>query len=159
MKADLLACYDDTWMDKVIRFFCRSKITHTAMMIDNDTIIDTDRTGVIISNISSRKGKYITLRCDKLTEEQREIIVSHALSNVGKAYDFFQLLNILIYRTFGIRLCKDDPGRYICVEVFVEAYEKAGIILVPNMPIDMVEPADLINSPCLREIKSSPEEL
>lgn len=146
MKADVLACYDDTWIDWIIRKVTKEKVTHIAIQVMDDYIIETGWHGVKLSKLSSRKGKFYRLRCNELNEYKQEQIVRYALSLIDQPYDYRQLIWIGLYKLFGFKKYKDDTGKYICVEVVVDAYKSAGIDLVPNgIPLDLVIPSDLLH--------------
>ena len=148
MRADILACYGDTMIDKMIEFVTGEKVTHMAMIIDdaNEYVIDTGWCGVKISKLSSFRGKYYVYRCSKLTDMDKTEICSDALSLLNKPYDYLQLLQLFLYKLFHMRVYIGEREKFICVEVIVRLFRKRGITLVPHADADFIFPENVIES-------------
>lgn len=146
MKADILACWSNTWVDRLIRTVVGEDITHIAIKVSDTMIMESTWLGTQLSPIAIRGGNYYVLRCPELTEKQREKIVEFVLESVNKKYDFKLFIGIGLNRLFGLRTNWDNPTKYICVELILEAYKSVGIDLLELIPDQEIVPSDFLKS-------------
>ena len=91
---------------------------------------------------------YALNQHEELTDAQRKTIADFAMDQVGKPYDFLDIL-FLIFRILGLRL---PPTRfweklatgngYICSELVTVSYQRADVT-VSDKPECFVTPGDL----------------
>lgn len=148
MKADILACWGDTWIDKAISTTTGSKISHLAVMKNDTEIIESLSKGLQVSQLSDKKGQYLQLRYKHITPQQADKIIEFLTDKLGTKFDFMQLFEILIFRLFRQRIHLCDPGKYICVESVNEAFKYAGINLFPKVKTEdlhFIDPGMIMN--------------
>lgn len=141
MRADVLACYPTTWLSYLIWWVTKKKITHVAIVIDEEHVMETSAKGIKISHISS-VGKYKRLRCVYLDDVQREKVLEYVVEQLYRPYDYILILNIFLERTFNLSLNWDNPNKLICVELVVNAFDSVGIKLFPDIEDDDIIPGD-----------------
>lgn len=135
------------FIGRLIRIGTTSRWNHAVVCIAPGVMVEANATGVALS--PTNKYKNIAWnQHEKVTSKQRNIIIDHAISLIGKPYGFFDIF-ILLFRILGLRL---PPQRlwntlasrmgYICSELVAECYIKAGIALVEK-PVNLVTPGDL----------------
>jgi len=152
MKCDILCCYGDKLLDRLIAYLIGGKITHIAIKDSDTTVVETvwPKTRRLSLQEFNDDRSYITLRCVELTEEQKDAIIAYVNSKINTKYDFKLILAITLKKLFGINIKLDDPHRYICEELVLEAFKEAvGIVLI-DKPENEIEPVDfLAEAPCL----------
>ena len=121
---------------RLIQLGTLSRWNHAVIYQGNDYVVEANPTGVAISHISKYDGKPIAWnRHDNVTAEQRHKIVFHARELIGKRYNFFIILG-LVLRIFGVKILGNyilkkmaDKDGYICSELVAECYRLAGMPL------------------------------
>lgn len=146
MKADILCCWGNSWLDKIIQWALRTKITHIVVKIDEDFVMESSWFGVKLSRVGRLGNSYIQLRQPDITDEQKDKVVYFIKSSVDTPYDYKQFFGIGINRLFGIKLDYEDAQKYICVELALEAYRSIGIELLPDIADEDIIPSDLLLS-------------
>lgn len=144
MRADILACYDNTWIDWLIRKVTGKKITHVAVQITDTLCMETGWFGVKLSKIDGKK--FYRLRYNELTKKQQRQIVKFVMESVDKKYDYKLFIGIGINKIFGLNTNWDNPLKYICAELVVKAYRSVGIELLPYIPDNCIIPSDFMDS-------------
>jgi hypothetical protein len=156
MKADIVACFGNSIIDWAISKITGSKVTHVAIMYDNEDelVLEAIWSGNQVIDIDSKKGKYYILRYEGLTPEQRDEVVDYIKPTLDADYDYRLIFAILIYRLFGRLVYIDDSTKFICSEIIVDAYKSVGIDIVPQLgEKKYASPGDLYNSPVFKLIK------
>lgn len=105
---------------------------------------------VILSPLSSKKGRiYEIYRLKEgiLSSFNMEKAVKWALNQVGKKYDFLQILGILLKRSIG------RTSKYICSEFVVKFYEVGGVRLCKDKKLNLIVPTDFQKDNNLMKIK------
>lgn len=148
MNADILACWGESWIDKAISFITRNRITHIAMIVNQEygLIVETGWFGVKIGRVSDKGKNYSVLRCVRLNELERLQICMSAISLMGRSYDYLQMLQLFLYKLFNIRINIGDRDKFICDEVILRAYKSIGLDLLPGVDDEYVFPHDLLES-------------
>lgn len=154
MRGDILACYGETFLDKLISIVVGNKITHTALDFGGKIIAETRWNGVTLTDLDLRCGKYIVLRYPNLTESQLIGVTDYIRYNLGRPYDYVQMTLILVYVLFRIKLFEDSKSRVICVELVWNAFNSVGIDIAPHIEDKtFLVPSDLLTSPVLCVIR------
>ena len=105
-EGDVLHCTSNGWLAKLIKFFTKSKINHTALVVKMGYhlfIIDAQANGVNVKTVDEWTRKY---KYKYIISRPREFSSTHkhkAFSRIGiTGYDFMALLNQLWYVLTGI---------------------------------------------------------
>jgi hypothetical protein len=152
MRCDILACYGSTWIDRLIQWGVGERVTHIAIDIGNDMAIETGWFGVKVNDLCDKGGNYYRLRCDTLTEKNKDNIMNFLIHHIGTRYDYKLFIGIAIHRLLGIDTGWNDPTKYICSEVALNAWRSQGYELMPGVEDRKVIPSDLLKSKLLREV-------
>ena len=153
-KGDILACWDNSFISKTIRYITKSHASHIAIIYDETLVIESWWTGVRLVKLENLKNRtnFYGLRYDNLTKNQAENIIKYLQNSYESKYDKIQLITIALHKLFGFKIRHNDK-KYICSELAWEAYNSAGIDIAPQVDesIDVV-PGDLLNSQTLRTV-------
>jgi len=152
MRSDILACYDNTWVDKLIRKVTGQNITHIAIQITENLLIEATVFGVVIRPISSKGGKFHRLHCIELSRSKQMLIIEFLLSKVGSWYDYLLFLTLGLSKLTGRDIYIDGKGSYICVELAVDAFNHVGVDLLEGRDLNSILPEDLMYSDKLEVI-------
>jgi hypothetical protein len=155
MKADILACWGSTWLDRVIKKVLGDNVTHVAIQVTETHIAETTWWECRVAPISVKNNNYHRLRCDQMTDTEREAVVNYILEHIHSKYDYKAFFAIGLNKLFGWNLKWNDPNKYLCVEEIMSAYMSVGYDLMPGRHPSDVKPNDLLNSPFLREVKET----
>lgn len=148
MKADILAYYPTSLIGRLIVKITKGDVSHVCIVVGNDLVMDAGWFGIKLRKLDN--SPYIQLTCPDLYEEQRDEIISYAMSKVDCRYDFKHFIAVGIYKLSGVKLSWMRSDKFICVEHVYEAYKSIGIDIVPQIADDMyTAPSDLLNSPVL----------
>ncbi len=148
--ADVFVVHGNHLISRIIRVVLDSHWNHATMYIGNGKYIESNNKGVEIKSLDKYKSKDIEIyRHKKISDLDRKRIVSHAMQEVGKRYDFLQIIQLLFYFVFGIRGNAREIGsknRYICSELVAESYKTAGLKVYKNYNPTQISPADFSES-------------
>ena len=107
------------------------------------------RDGVSHRDIKEFIGVSTVLRMETLTDQQAESIVTYAEKQLGKPYDFEEMIDMFLRYVFHIPNNEEEKGRFICSTFVNAAYASVGIRLTKqNLP----SPEDIYESPLLVKI-------
>jgi uncharacterized protein YycO len=150
MRCDIILTYNKSWISSLIRWAVGSKYTHVAIAINETIIAESWWNGVRFTKLDTKKNKFTRLRCPELTEHQKTNIIAFIYDKIDFEYDYKLLIGIGLNRIFGFKTKWDDPKKYICVELIIEAYRSVGIDLLEyNKDI---APHELLYSKHLKEL-------
>ena len=132
---------------RLIQIGTLSRWNHAVIYIGNGTIVEANPTGVETSPVS-RYENIAWNQHEELNDFQRMTIVNHAISLVGKPYNFLNIAGLML-RIVGIKFLGNwilkhlaDHQGYICSELVAECYRLAGNVLVSEKDY-LVNPGDL----------------
>jgi hypothetical protein len=146
---DILLFSGKGFISRGIRFFTKSKYSHTAIAVSGTECIEATSAGVEKSNIQSLVNKtegFCVRRIESLTVKESEMIKEKAYQLLYEDYDFLQLISMAPYfllRKIGITwnfLIFNSRTRMICSELVGVCLMYAGIIKVPNYYIKRYTP-------------------
>jgi len=151
---DILNVQGKGWIGEVIRWFTKSKYSHTACYIGDGKIVESDFGGVMISSVKKYDGKFDVFRHRFATETQLADAVLWMKGQVGKGYDYLGLIGVglAIIGRKG-RNCFDDKNRYWCSELVADGYINSGIVLCVDPDTYKVSPQDLADCGFLTKIE------
>jgi uncharacterized protein YycO len=128
---DILHCTGHRLISKLIKYFTKSKFSHSAMFIEiwgQPYIIDAQKDGVNVRPFDAWKEKYdYTFKVYRSTKEiDHRTLALRALTKVGNTgYDFESLLikhPITLVTNTSWKLNKDDYNRMTCSEYVAWVY-------------------------------------
>jgi hypothetical protein len=150
----ILSCYGNSLLDKIITKIAGDPITHTAIQISNNIIVETGVFGVKMDSISRLRGNYEKYEFIELSLENETILTEFILDSIKTRYDYKLMLAIGLNKMFGWKLKWDNPNKYICVEVIIEACKNVlGIDLIPNIDDESIGPWHIGKSPYLKKVE------
>ncbi len=153
-KGDILACWDNSLISKIICWITKSKVSHIVIMYDNALAVESWWNGVRIIKLSNLKKRcnFYGLTYLKLTKEESNSIIKYLQNSYESKYDFIQTITIGLHKLFGFKI-RNNNKKYICSELIWEAYNSVGIEIAPQVnEKDDVVPGDLLSSPRLNII-------
>jgi hypothetical protein len=150
---DIVLSRESTLTSWVIRKFTRSGWSHAGLYLDQDRLASAvPMKGVCFRSIDVAKTREV-YRYTGLTEEQRRMIRSFAINNIGKPYDMKQVFLLGLRIVMGkIDEYEGDPNpnAFECLEFVSEAYAHAGIKLCKC--VDNLLPNMITNSPLFSRV-------
>lgn len=150
-EADIILMKGSSQISKGIEFITQSQFSHAALVFDPDKELTIEATlsGVIHGSISNYKGRSSIFRLKNITKEQAGNILKFAELQLGKPYDYEELIDLFLRYVFHIPVNEYEKGRYICSSFVYSAYASAGIRLTnQNIP----SPEDLFESSLLMKV-------
>ncbi len=150
-KGDILLKKGTDQLSKDIEFITDSKFSHAALVSDpgKELIIEASLHGVKHNDMIDFIGYTSVFRMNTLTDEQANKIVLFAEKQLGKPYDYEELIDQFLRYVFHIPNNEVEKGRYICSTFVNAAYASVGIQLTKqNLP----SPEDIYESSLLTKI-------
>jgi hypothetical protein len=148
----ILSCRGTSSLDKLIRFISGDEISHTAIQISDRIIVETGAFGVKMSPLSRLNNDFIRYEFIDISSTNENLLIEFILDSVSIRYDYKLMIALGLNKLFGLRLNWDNPTKYICTEIIIEACKKVlNIDLIPNIPDADIGPWDMKLSPYLRE--------
>lgn len=117
--------------------------SHAAVVAEDATVVEAETRGIERSPITKyRDDEYHLVRLDKeLDEAARERVVSYAISRIGQAFGFLDMLGGGIYLFTGLPVRIVRRNHEICSSLVVRALQRGG--LVEDLDPAVTLPADL----------------
>ena len=149
MIGDILLVRNGGCLFKRIRDLTNSEFDHAAIFIAEDKVIESIPVGVVIRDFS-KVYKNSNYKICRLTDQSRvPKMVEYCLSNLGKHYDFLQLLSL--YILVGLRVKRtvepiEFKNAFICTELISQAAEFAGFRFQDGVANDRITPQDIYSS-------------
>ena len=132
---------------RLIRLGTTSRWNHAFIYMGDGMIVEANPTGVALSP-ASKYPKIAWNQHEDLSKSQREAIAVKALDQVGKAYDFIDILSLFL-RIFGLKLpiyklfkMLSKRQSWFCSELVSACYREADMKLLPH-PDYLITPGDL----------------
>ena len=161
---DCILVDSNSFISDGIEWFENGKVSHVAVYIGNNEIVEATETGVKRNKVNkyySKKYNWCVRRIKGLTADQSQKIVTSALSLVGKPYDFLQFIGLAIFylvkkltgKKYYWLIGQSGDDMMICSEVFVKATRDAGIELFGGIDAKSITPQDLLENNNLVTIK------
>jgi uncharacterized protein YycO len=151
-KADIILKRGTGAISHGIEAVTHSKFSHVALVADPEKVLLIDavlRDGVGYRDIKEFIGISTILRMETLTDQQADKIVAYAENQLGKPYDYEEMIEMFLRYVFHIPNIEEEKGRFICSTFVNAAYASIGIRLTKqNLP----SPEDIYESPLLVEI-------
>lgn len=115
--------------------------THVDFVLPNGDLLSAYTNGVHIRpDDPIRKNSY---HVERYTFDAPESCYDYALSQVGKKYDWWAVLGILIKRDW------DNEEKWFCSELIARSCQEAGFPIIRASHMNRVMPAHLLMNPML----------
>jgi uncharacterized protein YycO len=161
-KGNILFTRNYDWNSNRIRKIIKCDYNHIGLFISENEIVEATFKGVVKSPLTKFTDKqakkqldFVVCQISDITEEQVNKACEFALNQVGKRYDFIQMLCIGLMTIFHINK-KIEPiefgKKWLCSELIGESFDNANFLFVENVDPDNVSPADILNSPFVSRI-------
>jgi hypothetical protein len=131
-----------------IRVETWSPFSHVEFILDDGTYLGARSSGGVAIRPSdyckpTREERY-AIPC---TQEQKDAIIAYAMSQIGKPYDYTDIVGILIHRDWR------SEDSWICSELVAAACEKGGLPLLhaPFKIVNRITPEEDYLSPLLND--------
>jgi len=143
-------------LSKLIRWYTKSEFNHVGIIVDNKYIVEAiPKYGVRLFTLQNYKNQkeageldFIICKVKNLSESERKIVETFALKQVGKSYDFVQLICVGILYMFR-KLRKLEPidlNGWLCSELVAESFYEVGIKFKKDVDPDNITPKDIYTS-------------
>ena len=131
----------------LVRWLTNSPYTHVALALGGGQIAEIGAT-FPARVIPFRPSDWTVLRYSGLSLDQQARMIRWCRSRLGRRYDWAAIWELGVRLWGGVHACLESRRRYICTELVLEAYEAAGIDLVPP-GCDILTPAEVAALPGL----------
>lgn len=149
--ADIILMKGSSTISKEIEVITQSQFSHAALVFDPEKKLTIEATpnGVMNGDLNKYTGCSSVFRLKEINNEQSEKILKFAAQQLGKPYDYEELIELFLRYVFQIQISDFEKGRYICSTFVNSAYVSAGIRLTKqNIP----SPEDIFESPLLMKV-------
>lgn len=161
-RGDILVVRNIGWLSKAIRVLTKGYYNHVGVFISETELVEATFKEVAVSPLAKFVDMYNNRQCEfaiyrpkNATPDQIDMIVDFAEAQVGRKYDFAQLLSIGLFICFKVGR-KHEPidlrKYWICTELVGEAYESAGIRLDDKIDSDSLSATEITNSKHLERV-------
>jgi hypothetical protein len=146
---DILFYDTFTFFGKIVKFFTGYKYSHVAVVYNSE--------GEVLEIVAGKESCLVPISLDKsfhieVRRSRQEINQSDCVKlideNIGKGYDYFAIIRILIKRLTSkdLNLFKNDSKRIFCSEFVDYLYSELGVDLVPKNKDSVVNIQDVRES-------------
>jgi uncharacterized protein YycO len=150
-KGDIVAVFGTSFISDIVEAVEHSSVSHVAVVVDpeKEILIEANYNHpVSYVPLNQYKGVATILRTP-LTEEQKDFIVDYLTKQIGKQYDFIDIIREFGRYIFGITPKKEDERFFICSTLVQMAFLHAGVVLTKE---PLASPADLYESHVVTKI-------
>jgi len=138
-----------SWISKIIKFVSRGEYSHTAIMLEEDYIVEawqgSDSVRVIQSLSSGHiPGTEVDIYSIDLGKKQEERFRKFVQDQVGKPYDLWGIHGFLWRRD------TQRSQSWFCSELFAAAYQEAGKKLYNDTEPSQISPSMVARSIALK---------
>lgn len=123
--------------------------SHAAVVVGESSVIEAEIRGIERSPIAKyRDDEYHLVRLDKeLDKAARERIVSYAVSRIGQAFGYLDMLGSGVYLVTGFPLRIARKNHEICSSLVARALQRGGLVKeldpVVTLPADLAKCFDI----------------
>jgi uncharacterized protein YycO len=148
---DIILMKGKSRISRSIEFITQSQYSHVAIVFDPEKNLTIEATlnGVVNGDLNKYKGCSSVFRLKTITKEQSEKIVKFTEQQLGKPYDYEELIGLLLRYGFHISINDFEKGRYTCSTFVNSAYASVGIRLTNQI---IPSPEDIFESPLLIKV-------
>lgn len=156
MIGDLILIKNNNFLSWVIRKITHGKFNHIGVFVSEKMIVEAKMTGVTITPLryfkrlkKENKLDYGFYRIKDLTSDKTQKLCEFAIDQVGRKYDFKQLIGLafsLLLQCTNKKNPLDAEKAFICSELIGEACKAVGIVLDSNVDVSNLTPTNIVNS-------------
>jgi len=137
------------FLSRAIKWFTKSKWSHTFIVLDDELILEAGRYQVQITLYEKYMRDRYTITGFKpfITKETIETSLNNVIKRVGTSYGWLQIIGIAFVRglkKIGIGIRNPFRGGIICTELVHDYLERLGFDM-PFADKDAISPEDLFN--------------
>lgn len=162
-KGNLILVRHYNFMSSLIRKITKSEFNHIGIFVDEENIVEVKFGGVAKTPFSEfqklkeeNKLDFAIYKIKDIEDEQIEIMITLANTEIGAKYDFAQFISIgLMLLTGCTRRIEpfDNSHRWICSELVADGAYFAGIRFYENIDPDNMSPGDIAKSPKVERVE------
>jgi uncharacterized protein YycO len=147
---DILLSANHRILSRIIREVNKSPVSHASIYVGRGMVVESIAqypSRIVCTSIRDAMEylDYISVhRFQSLAKVQADMIVSFCIDRVGTPYDYLGA----ILASFGI--CRENPKKWYCSELIIDAFEGAGINLIEDEQCKSINA--LRNSRFLKEV-------
>lgn len=142
-------------VSRVVGWYTDSPYTHVGIVYNYPIIIHSYIGGVQPVHLKALRPYDIyrlKTRLSFLKKDQAKSLLRLLMEKEIK-YDYKQLVAYAYYALAGGNNKFNSPNRFICSELIDRIYKQLGYNLAKNCKLGDITPAEIANSPLLREVK------
>jgi uncharacterized protein YycO len=131
-------------LNRLITWFTKSPYYHVGISMGNNEVVEARPRGVVVRDLTGPDGdkRFEIIPREQFGEETSLRALEWAKTQIGDGYDPFNVLSIVLDRTFTCCAINASlPNHWACGEFVVTAFEEAGKPLF-DKPTAAVVPAD-----------------
>ncbi|MHA1304500.1 MAG: YiiX/YebB-like N1pC/P60 family cysteine hydrolase [Candidatus Heimdallarchaeaceae archaeon] len=161
MIGKLLFVKNNSLIGSWIRRVTNSEYNHVGIFVSKDNIIESRFVGVEETPFSrfkllkeQKKLDYKIYRIKPEFQKYVDKIIFFVRMQLGKKYDFIQMLALYIFLLFRIKRTIEPieyGERWLCSELIAEAFEYSGLKIYKEIDSDQITPGDLLRSDFIEE--------
>lgn len=146
MIGDVIFVKGTGLVSRMIRFVTGGEWSHCAIFLDDNTLLETEwSTKCRIINIEDtdyleKEHEVISI---PLTQEQKELLQVVTYMTLGKKYDFWLILKLLIKCLFRTKIKKNSYETLVCSELVGYVLLSLGIFTYDEVHIANTSPSEL----------------
>lgn len=149
---DLVLFSNNGLFDRLVKLFTRSKFSHAGIVLElkEKYVIVGEAWG---SGFNIRKRKYAELNNCRVRRSKEAVanVKENIIRYVGRPYDKLNILGLVLYKLFRIKLFSTNAKAMTCSEFsarffYDAAFRKINFEKEFHKPYDYITPADLSNS-------------
>lgn len=138
---------------KLIKFVTWGKYSHTAIMLEDDLIVEAwqgSNSVRIIKSLSDghKPGTEVDIYSVRMGKNQEKIFRKFVLDQVGVPYDYWGIHGFLWRKN------RQNPNNWFCSELFAGGCKAARVLLLNNKEPHQISPSDASRSTRAKYIKS-----
>lgn len=122
---DLVFVQGTSWIDRAIEYFTKSKWSHVAIYVGDGQCIEAQGQRTVGFQSLSFYPSYDVISMN-LNAEQQKRIVDFLYSQIGKPYDYVDILILFVRCVFKIKIPWHETHKWICSRLACDAERYAG---------------------------------
>lgn len=143
-------CHHGTgFISRLIRWQQRTDVSHISIVDNDDWIIEAREGHGVVRNrtlTEARKNARVDVMVAMVTQEQRDVALEWAKTQLGKSYDYLSVLRFVSRRQSASK----ENGKWFCSELAFATAQKAGTALLKRIEPVEVSPGHFVLSPLLK---------
>ncbi len=140
-RGDILLFSHAKGFSRVIPWFTRSRYCHCALYEGEGRVLEARITGVVRRDLTTTSD--CVFRVIPKPEAYSRVVLDYTRDQLGLNYDFLDVFLIVLRHYFPlVRFTRSNRNSFVCAELIVVAWRRAGLDLFPNTEAACVIPGD-----------------